>query len=323
VAALRPITWKRALAATWLGSVVVLAVAAPYLPLPFPPAAPDLAHPLLPPFRLAQHWLGTDGQGRDVLANLVFGARTAVAFTLPAAALAAMLGALLGGAAGFWHNRARLPLPYWLVAAGLGWWGLSLPADRAGLAVAVLAAGWQIAAGALPSLRAATPALRLPLDALVLGAIALLGSVPRLVLVLTLGGAGLQPAALLALLVLSSWPESARLVRAEMLRVRSLPFMAAAEALGLPAQRRWWRHALPHALHPLRAAFPMSLAALVGLENTLSFLGIGFAPTTPSWGRLLGSVRLAPTAWWLAVFPALILIISIISLRTFARGLTK
>ena len=127
MAVLTPFRWGRLLAGGWLSAVVLVALLAPILPLPFSAAVPDLAHIAQAPFGPGPHWLGTDSHGRDVLSVLVFGARTAVLLTLPAAALAGLLGAVAGGAAGYWGNAGRLPAPYWLVALGAAWWGLALP----------------------------------------------------------------------------------------------------------------------------------------------------------------------------------------------------
>ena len=263
-------SWPRYAALAWLSLLLLLAVLAPVLPLPFQPGVPDLAAIAQPPFTHGHHWLGTDPQGLDVLTQLVYGARTAVLLTLPAAVLAAGLGALAGSAAGFWGNSIRLT----------------------------------------------GTAVRLPIDMLVLGLATLLDTIPRLVLVVAIAAsAGLSGPGLLLLLALSTWPQSARLVRAQMLRVSRLPFVEAAQAAGLPPARIWWRHALPHAIQPLRAAFPLSLAGLLGLESTLSFLGVGLPPDVASWGRLLAGIRNEPSAWWAAVFPILCLMASILSLQ--------
>lgn len=300
----------------WLGLVVALAVLAPLLPLPYPPAQPDLAHLAAPPFAAGTtHWLGTDPLGRDVLAELVFGARTAVFLSLVAAVLAAALGALLGSAAGFWRNGGlRLPLPAVLGLLGGAWWALAFPWSGAGLAVA----GAGLMATALA--RGRFPHLPVPLDAAVLGTTAMLGTVPRLVLVVALAGTvALSPAGLLSILVLTAWAGPARLVRAEMLRVKIQPFVTAAWALGLPAGRVW-RQALPHACRPLRTALPLSLAGLLALESTLSFLGVGLPPEVPSWGNLLGTARLEPGAWWLVAGPGGALLLSILALQYLARA---
>ncbi len=306
----------RALALGWLVLVGCLAVLAPVLPLPYPPAQPDLTHLAVPPLAAGSaHWLGTDPQGRDVLTELVFGARTAVGVSLTAAVLAAALGAVLGGAAGFWRdNGLRVPVPAVLGLVSLAWWFLALPWAGAGLAGAALV-------GTLWWRKRGRVSLPVPLDAGVLGATALLGAVPRLVLVLALAGPlALSPVGLLAVLVLTAWAVPARLVRAEMLRVKAQPFVAAAQALGLPAGRVWWRQALPHACQPLRAAFPLSLAGLLGLESTLSFLGVGLPPEVPSWGHLLGSARLDPAAWWLVAGPGGALLLTILALRYLAQA---
>jgi peptide/nickel transport system permease protein len=153
-----------------------------------------------------------------------------------------------------------------------------------------------------------------------MGAATTLDTIPRLVVVMAMAAiTGVAIRGLLLLLVLTSWPYPARLVRAQMLRVRVLPFVEAAHGSGLRASRVWQRHALPHAIQPLRVAFPLSLAGLLGLESTLSFLGVGLPPNIASWGRLLAGIRYAPTAWWTALFPCLLLTFSILSSYLLSR----
>lgn len=298
--------------------VVLVAALAPVLPLPYLPGTPDLAHVAEPPFSVAHHWLGTDSQGRDVLSVLVFGARTAVLLTLPAAVLAALLGALAGGAAGFWGNTIRWSVPYWLIMAGLGWWWLQMSLPWLGIVLAVVGAGW---ATTQRWRKRPLPAWPVPLNSLVMNIATTIDTIPRLVLVVALAaGVGVTPSGLLALLALTSWPHPARLVRAQMLRTKAMPFVEAAKASGLSAGRVWLRHALPHALQPLRTALPLSVAGLLGLESTLSFLGIGLPPDVASWGRLLGTVRDEPGAWWAFVFPGIYLSFTILSLNALSRS---
>ena len=309
--------WSHTAACAWLVLVALTALLAGVLPLPYLPGVPDLSQVAQPPLAAGQHWLGTDVQGRDVLSVLVFGARTAVLLTLPAAVLSALLGAVAGGAAGFWGNKARLPVPYWLLAAGGAWWALSLPLPALSLAMAGLGLG--IVAVARRQKRPC-PTWAVPINAVVMGTAATLDAIPRLLLVVAVAaGAGMSAGGLLGLLTLTAWPHPARLVRAQMLRVRALPFVEAAQAAGLPAVRVWLGHAMPHALQPLRTAMPLSVASLLGLESTLSFLGIGLPPEVASWGRLLATVREEPTAWWLFAFPATCLIITIVSLIRLSR----
>lgn len=313
------------IAAGWLGLVIAIGLLAPWLPLPFAPAAPDLLHVTVAPEWGGvgpNHWLGTDPQGRDVLAGLVYGAQQVVLLSLPATLLATAIGALAGGAAGYWGNRdLRLPLAGWLLVLAGSWWLVDLPSKGGvvpGLLVLTIAAGVaRLSAYPRWLAHAAWP---VPLDALLRGLLTLLGAVPRLILVIGLAaGPPLTAAKLLGLLLAVAWADPARLVRTQMLRVRELPFVEAARAAGLPTWRIWLRHALPHACLPLRTTAPLSLAGLVGLETTLSFLGVGLPPDVPSWGRLLATLRQAPSAWWLAAGPGLALMLTLLALRRLAN----
>jgi peptide/nickel transport system permease protein len=301
----------------WLALLVAIAIFAPYLPLPYAPTVPDLAHIATLPGN--GHWLGTDGQGQDVLANLLFGTRTVVLITLPAALLAAAVGALAGSAAGFWGNNLRVPLPCALLLAGTAWWALRLPHYPAVIFGMAAAGSWLLLSWVHP-LRKSLPMLGVPLDTFVLGTTALLGAVPRLLLVVAVASFGVNQAALLALLTLLAWPDAARLVRAQMRRVQILPFVEAAQALGLRPVTVWLRHALPHAIQPLRTELPLSIVGLIGLETTLSFLGIGLPPTVPSWGRMLASARLNSLSYISAVYPFLMIVFTILSMQILAKN---
>jgi len=323
----QPATW---LALSWLALLVGVALLVPWLPLPYAPATPDLQHIATPPDWTSAspaHYLGTDSLGRDVLAGLLAGAQRLVLLTLPAVALATLVGALTGAAAGFWGNRQlRLPMATagWALAAA--WWALSLPSKAVlwllvcvSLLLTLLA--WRTARRGASYRRRYTFAL--PLDSLVLGATTLLGSVPRLILLVALA-AGPPPTSVqfIGLLALLAWPEAARLVRGRMLWVRVQPFIEAARASGLPMGRIWWHHALPHACRPLLAFAPLSLAGLMGLESSLAFLGIGQGPDVVSWGSQLATLRHDSTAWWVAVFPGLGLLFTLLALQktaAFAR----
>ncbi|RZL16606.1 MAG: ABC transporter permease [Hymenobacter sp.] len=306
----------------WLLAILFTGLLAPWLPLPFAPGVPDLLHVAEPPSWVVapRHWLGTDPLGRDVLAELVYGAQQLVSFSLPAAGLATLVGALAGGAAGFWGNRGlRLPLASWLLGLAAGWWLLLLPGGNPVVLALLGAAGVAWWARSFPPLTRYF-AWAVPLDGLFQTLLVLLGAVPRLVLVLTLAaGPPLSYGWFLLLLVVVAWPEPARQVRAQMLRVRRLPFIEAAQAAGLPSSRVWLRHALPHACLPLRATAPLSLAGLISLESTLTFLGVGRPPDVASWGRLLGMLRQEPGAWWLLASAGGVLLLTLLSLQRLAQ----
>ncbi|MDO7885206.1 ABC transporter permease [Hymenobacter cheonanensis] len=317
------------LALAWLLLVSAVGVVAPWLPLPYSAATPDLLQVSAPPSWSPigpAHYLGTDPLGRDVLAGLVAGAQRLLLLSLPAVLLATAAGAVAGGAAGYWGNqRLRLPLAAATGALGIAWWALALP-GHAIASILLIATALLAIAATWPPL---APALRnyafaLPLDALVLGATTLLGAVPRLVLLVALAaGPPLTQLQLLALLAVLAWPGTARLVRGQMLQVRVQPFIEAARASGLPMSRIWWRHALPHACRPLLAYTPLSLAGLISLESALAFIGIGQGPEVVSWGSLLATVRQDPAAWWVAAAPGLALLCTLLALQKLAKSVAK
>jgi peptide/nickel transport system permease protein len=314
------------LALGWLGLVGSVALLAPWLPLPYAAATPDLQYIAAPPTWSVEghgHYLGTDPLGRDVVAGLVAGTRRLLLLSLPAVLLATIAGALAGAAAGFWGNRLlRLPTAgaAWLLA--LVWWQLSLPSamvlSTLTIVALLLTAGWW-RMGSTGWRRWRTFAF--PFDSIVLGIATVLGAVPRLILLVSLAaGPALTHTQLLGLLALMAWPGTARLVRGQMLQVRTRPFIEAARASGLSTSRIWWHHALPHACRPLVAYAPLSLAGLIGLESALAFLGIGQGPDVISWGSLLATIRQDPSAWWVAVCPGVALLMTLLALQKLAKS---
>jgi len=322
----QPAFW---LALGWLLLLATVALVAPWLPLPYPAATPDLLHVSEPPgWRTASpaHYLGTDPLGRDVLAGLVAGARRLLLLSLPAVLLATGAGALAGAAAGYWGNQhLRLPVAAATGALGIAWWALALPGEpMPSILLSITLVLAFLARWPQPAAWLQQHSLAFPLDALVLGLATLLGAVPRLVLLVALAtGPALTHLQLLTLLALLAWPGTARLVRGQMLQVRVQPFIAAAQASGLPPARVWWRHALPHASRPLLAYAPLSLAGLIALESALAFIGIGQGPDVVSWGSLLATVRQDPAAWWVAVGPGLALLCTLLALQKIAKTTEK
>ena len=303
-----------------LGWLLLLAAAALFADLFSFAPGPDLllshAAPLTP-----GHVLGTDSQGQDVLRGMLYGARTALLVSIPTTLLASALGTALGVAAGYWGNsRMRLPR-HWLVSFAVA---LALYILFAAPASSILAGWWPwyLAGGGLllSVLLSRFPQVQttvaLPVDSLVSAAIVFLAALPRLLLVVLVASAATPSVATLVLLLtLTFWVPTARLIRAEVRRIRWLPYFEAATALGLPARQIILRHVLPNCWQVVRTALPLSLAVLISLETTLSFLGVGLPPELPSWGRLLAAGRVAPSCWWLIVFPTIALLLTALSLR--------
>ena len=106
---------------------------------------------------------------------------------------------------------------------------------------------------------------------------------------------------------LFNWIGMSYYMRAEFLRLRHLPFVEAAQSLGLPHRKVIFRHILPNALVPLITLFPFSLVGAIGSLAALDFIGFGLPPPTPSWGELLQQAQQFRWAWWLILYPSLAL----------------
>jgi peptide/nickel transport system permease protein len=140
-------------------------------------------------------------------------------------------------------------------------------------------------------------------------------AMPRLVLLLVcaaLWRPGL--ATVIVVLVATGWMGVARLVRAELLGVRTQPYVDAATALGASSRRVLWRHALPNALGPAIVATTLGVGNAILLESGLSFLGLGIQPPQPSWGNMIAGGRdLIVAAPWVAIAPGLALIATVLA----------
>jgi peptide/nickel transport system permease protein len=122
--------------------------------------------------------------------------------------------------------------------------------------------------------------------------------------ILAVAGRGLG--ILIAVLAISSWPVFARIVRGEVLSLRGRQFVESARALGSSDLRVVLRHVLPSVLPSLCVMMSFDFARVVVLESSLSFLGLGVQPPTPSWGMDLSESRqFVQLAWWTVLFPGL------------------
>ena len=118
------------------------------------------------------------------------------------------------------------------------------------------------------------------------------------------------------------WMPVARLVRAQFLSLREKEFVEAARALGASKMRQVVRHILPNALGPVIVAATIDVAAAIIAESTLSFLGLGFPPDIPTWGRILYDAKdyldIAP--YW-ALFPGAAIFLTVLSINFIGDGL--
>jgi peptide/nickel transport system permease protein len=161
------------------------------------------------------------------------------------------------------------------------------------------------------------------LDNLLMRIVDLMYTLPRLLVLLLLGAVFKTSLVfIIVLLGLTSWMTVARLVRASFLSLREKEFVEAARAVGVRDRRLIWRHMLPNAAGPIIVAATLGVAGAILVESTLSYLGYGVQPPTPTWGNMLqnaqGELYAAP---WLTVFPGLFIFITIMAINFVGDGL--
>jgi ABC-type dipeptide/oligopeptide/nickel transport system permease subunit len=127
---------------------------------------------------------------------------------------------------------------------------------------------------------------------------------------------------LVTVLVLRSWVVYAQLVRVSVLSMTAREFVTVAVALGASDARVLFRHIAPNVLAPALVVSSFQLAELIIVESSLSFLGLGVQPPTPSWGSMLSQGRdYISTAWWLVTFPGLAIIVTVLGANLFGDAL--
>ncbi len=213
----------------------------------------DLAHFLAAPS--AEHPLGMDNFGRDVLDRLIFGSRVALGIGGMATLLNMLFGGFLGLIGGFFR-------------------GVS--------------------------------------DAVIMRFLEIINSIPFLVLallIISMWGSSI-PTLIVVLGIFGLGP--ARIIRSEVLSVREEDYIVAARAVGAPTGRIVLRHVLPNAIASLLVVTTMSIGVNIIVVAGLSFLGFGIRPPIPSWGAMLQDAQeFMRTAWWMAVYPGLCIIVTV------------
>lgn len=126
---------------------------------------------------------------------------------------------------------------------------------------------------------------------------------------------------IVAAIALVSWPPVARLVRGEFLTLRQRDFVAAAQLAGQSTPRIILTQILPNAASPIVVMASLMVATAILLESSLSFLGLG-DPNQMSWGYMVGTARtVLRQAWWMAVFPGLAIVLTVLALNLVGEGL--
>jgi peptide/nickel transport system permease protein len=150
-------------------------------------------------------------------------------------------------------------------------------------------------------------------------------SFPFLVLALAvIAAVGASTTVLIVLLSLAGWVYPARVTRAQTLKIRQLDFVDAAVATGATAPHIIRCHILPNVISINIVLWTFSVGTLIMIEGSLSFLGLGVSPPTPSWGNMLSDGRTyLQDAWWLSVFPGLALMLTVLCVNSVGDSLQK
>ncbi len=162
-------------------------------------------------------------------------------------------------------------------------------------------------------------------DFLLMRLVDLMISIPQLFVMLLLVVI-LQPGAWVVVLVVSlfGWPYPARVFRSQILSLKEVDFVLAARSLGVHERRIFGRHVLPHLLPLVTIYAALSMPGVIFAEASLSFLGLGVPPPTPSWGSMIQDgleyYRAAP---WLVLLPGLAITLTVVSFNLVASGLRE
>ena len=121
---------------------------------------------------------------------------------------------------------------------------------------------------------------------------------------------------------LLSWMATARVVRGEVLSLKTMPWVEAARSIGATNTRILVRHILPNAMGPLVVGATLAVGNAIVLESSLSFLGLGVQPPTPTWGNMLQDAQTTmATKPWLTIFPGLAILFAVLSINFLGDGL--
>lgn len=140
---------------------------------------------------------------------------------------------------------------------------------------------------------------------------------PSLLLALAvIGFLGPSLTNVIVVLGITGWVSYARVLRSEVLSLRTREFVEAAQVIGVPSGRIMLRHMLPNVTGPLATILTLQVGTVILAEAALSFLGLGVPATTVTWGAMLSDGQLyMGTAWWLAVFPGTALLLTVLSIN--------
>ena len=274
----------------------------------------------------SKHILGTDRQGHDVFAQLLSGIKYSLMIGLSAILLAATIGIILGAISGFYQNVYKIGkgelmticislLPAWFYGFSIRSYTILDGFQRNSIngtfqvlfSLLVFIGIIKIFAWLGKRIDKAFKLnpINFPIDNFITGITEIFSSVPSIIIVVTVAAisGGKSTLILVILLGISSWPAFARITRGEVLRIKGMPYIESATALGIKKSKIITNHILINAMPTLTVTIAFGFGSILLAESALSFLNIGVPDQTITLGALLRSGREHIQAWWLIVFP--------------------
>jgi ABC-type dipeptide/oligopeptide/nickel transport system permease subunit len=264
----------------------------------------------------AEFPLGADRLFRDVFTRLAVAGRLSLLIAVSATFIATAIGATVGIVAGYHEGvRVRVPWPAVLGAAGAI---AALALGHPGAAALALTAGVTVSLAR----RFAGP--RVDVDGLLMRLVDVMLAFPFLLLVMAIG-AGLERTSAVTIFVtlgVTGWLGTARVLRAKTIQVRALDYIVASRALGQSTPRVLLRHVLPNVSGTLIVSATVQVAQMIVADSVLSYLGVGIAPPTPTWGRMLFEGQdYTLVAPWIVAAPGVTILLAVWGFNMLGEGL--
>lgn len=244
---------------------ILIGLLAPVLPLEDQSAPVQIQNKLQSPS--SEHWFGTDDVGRDIMARVIWAARTSVPAGFIVVFFAMTIGCVLGAISGYIAGFVDSVIMRICDAV------LSFPSIILAMAIAALR-----------------------------------------------GEPSLQNAMFAVVIVL--WPEYARLMRGQVMSLRTNEYVTAAESIGATKKRVLFRHIMPGTDAPIVVKATLDVGAAIVLTAGLSFIGLGAVPPTAEWGSMVSQgSKVGVQYWWYHTFPGLAIVSVVMALNFFGDGL--
>ncbi|CAN5413453.1 hypothetical protein BH09BAC5_BH09BAC5_21570 [soil metagenome] len=293
-----------------------------------------------------KHFLGTNNSGEDVLSGLIHGGRISLSIGFISMGIASVIGLFLGALAGYFGDKRyqTTRIRFWFVIISIPFaWFYAFSKRSFILKDAISDSGFLFLIQFLFSIiifilivwlfsRAGKiiskgkyfgQRVNVPVDSIISRSIEILNSIPTLILLLSLSTLVKEPSIIYVMIIigLTSWTGIARFTRAEFLKIRSMEYIEAAQAMGFKEKRIIIRHALINGMAPSMVSIAFGIAGAILIESSLSFLGIGVPRDIITWGKLLSQGKENFDAWWLIIFPGLFIFITVTVYNLIGDGL--